>query len=144
MDNVQSLLELGLLPLIGGILVGLSSTTMLGGLGRITGISGIVGGLFERPKRIDLWRYFFVAGLLIGGILMLQFRPDLLAYSLEAPLGRVVIAGLLVGFGTRLGGGCTSGHGVCGLARRTRRSTVATLTFIAAGMITVYVGGLLS
>lgn len=144
MDSISSWIDLGLLPLIGGVLVGLSSTTMLGSLGRITGISGIVAGVLERPKRIHLWRYFFLAGLLLGGFLMLQLRPELFSYSLEAPLWKIATAGLLVGVGTRMGGGCTSGHGVCGLARRTHRSMVATLTFISVGMLTVYVIGLLS
>lgn len=126
--------------LIGGILIGLSASAMLGGLGKIAGISGIFMGIFEKPKASEKWRYGFMGGLLSGGLLLLVLKPELMQYDLE-PFNywHAVFAGLLVGFGTRLGSGCTSGHGVCGLPRLSKRSFVATVTFISVGMITVAV-----
>jgi uncharacterized membrane protein YedE/YeeE len=130
-------------PLLGGVLIGLSSSTMLGGIGRITGISGIIAGSMHKPKTENLWRYFFLVGLILGAIIMKYYRPDLFNYNIEFPMWKVLISGLLVGFGTRLGGGCTSGHGVCGMARMAKRSFVATATFIGFGILTVFVRGLL-
>ena len=130
-------------PLIGGVLIGLSSTSMLGGLGRITGISGIVAGSMSKPKSQDFWRYAFLIGLLLGGILMKLLRPDLFNYKMEYPTWQPIVAGVLVGYGTRLGGGCTSGHGVCGMARLAKRSFVATITFIGFGILTVFLKGLI-
>ncbi len=131
-------------PLIGGILIGLSSSTMLGGIGRITGISGILGSSLAKISRENLWRYTFLIGLLLGGLLMKIFAPQFFDYTLEGSSPVVIIAGVLVGFGTRLGGGCTSGHGVCGMARMAKRSFLATITFILFGMITVFFKGALS
>jgi len=131
-------------PLIGGILIGLSSSTMLGGLGRIAGISGIVGGALTKPKREDLWRFAFVGGLIAGGILLRILRPDLFNYKFEFTALHYIVAGILVGYGTRLGSGCTSGHGVCGMGRMAKRSFVATMTFIMFGMLTVFLKGVLS
>ena len=130
-----------LLPLLGGILIGLSSSTMLGGIGRITGISGIASSLLTKPSTEDSWRYAFILGLLSGGTILLLTKPELFSYSLDFPLGRTIVAGLLVGYGTRLGGGCTSGHGVCGMARLAKRSIVATLIFIFFGIISVSLFG---
>lgn len=130
--------------LLGGILIGLSASTMLGGLGRIAGISGIFMGMFTNPDNTGKWRFGFMAGLLAGGAGFLMARPEALSYDLGSfGFGHAIAAGLLVGFGTRLGSGCTSGHGVCGLARLSKRSFVATITFIAAGVITVAVKGAL-
>lgn len=126
-------------PLIGGILIGLSSTTMLGGLGRITGISGIVATSMGKFSQENVWRYNFLVGLILGGFIMKASFPELFNYEVNANYLKIIIAGLLVGFGTRLGSGCTSGHGVCGLARLAKRSIVATVTFILFGMITVFV-----
>ena len=126
-------------PLIGGVVIGLSSSTMLGGLGRITGISGITTALYEWPKKENLWRYSFLLGLLSGGLILMWTQPQLFDYSLESSFIKIISAGLLVGIGTRMGGGCTSGHGVCGLPRLAKRSMVATLTFILFGVITVAV-----
>lgn len=124
--------------LAGGLLIGVATTLMLKGLGRITGISGIFSVLTSQPKREDLWKYNFLAGLIIGGVLMHSFfEQDFFNYTLNGSPLRVVLAGLLVGFGTRLGNGCTSGHGVCGVSRVAKRSIVATLTFIVAGMLVV-------
>jgi uncharacterized membrane protein YedE/YeeE len=122
------------LSLVGGALIGASASLLLLFNGRIAGISGIVGGLVWPKQRSELtWRALFVAGLLLGGLVMLRMRPASFGTA-SVPLPLVVVAGLLVGFGTRLGGGCTSGHGVCGLARLSVRSLAATCTFMATGM----------
>ena len=117
---------------LGGVLIGVSSTLLLLFDGRIAGISGIVGGL----RRGDwAWRAAFIAGLVVaGGVAM-----HLLGQATPSPASdaELVVAGLLVGFGTRLGGGCTSGHGVCGMGRLSLRSLVAVLVFVATAMVTV-------
>tara|TARA_R110002072_G_scaffold276051_1_gene437361 strand:- start:93348 stop:93764 length:417 start_codon:yes stop_codon:yes gene_type:complete len=132
------------LPLAGGVLIGLASTLMLLGLGKITGISGIfASSLLEKFKPHESWRYFFIGGLLLGGLLMKTLRPDFFDYNLGSSIPMMIAAGLIVGFGTRLGSGCTSGHGVCGLSRKSARSFVATITFMFFGVITVLIKGLL-
>ncbi|MEC9282042.1 MAG: YeeE/YedE family protein [Bdellovibrionota bacterium] len=128
-----------ILALIGGILIGLSSTTMLGGIGRITGISGILGMSLGKIQAEHLWRYAFLGGLIVGGIGMLISNPQYFDYQLDLPPAQYIIAGLIVGYGTRLGSGCTSGHGVCGISRTAKRSIVATLVFMLFGIITVAV-----
>lgn len=126
--------------LLGGVLIGLSAALLLLTVGRIAGISGIAGGLTTRLPRAEiLWRGLFVIGLLAGGAAMAAGSPDMFQYAIDRPLGAIVVAGLLVGFGSRLGSGCTSGHGVCGISRLSRRSLVATATFMAAGILTVFV-----
>lgn len=132
-----------LFPLIGGILIGLSSSTLLGGIGRIAGISGILGESLKRISSEDLWRIFFLIGLVLGGFVMKALFPQFFTYQFNFSVMTYVIAGLIVGFGTRLGSGCTSGHGVCGMARLAKRSIVATLTFMAFGIITVAIKGAL-
>lgn len=127
------------MPLLGGVLIGLSSTTMLGGIGRITGISGIFSNLLKKPSKESLWQVVFIAGLVLGGLIMFLTNPKWFEYGIEVSKTQAAIAGVLVGFGTRLGSGCTSGHGVCGLARLSERSLVATLTFMAFGILTVLV-----
>lgn len=124
--------------LAGGILIGVAAGMLLVLNGRIAGISGIVGGLLS-PKRGEIaWRLAFVGGLLAAPLIMLLAgRPAI--PRIDAGFGMLIAAGLLVGIGTRYGGGCTSGHGVCGLSRLSPRSLVATLTFMAAGVVTVYV-----
>ena len=122
--------------LFGGALIGLSAGGMLLLHGRVAGISGIVGGLLH-PKPGDVrWRAAFMLGLLSAGLVSLLSGFDTFPYTLERAPWMVGLAGLLVGFGTRLGNGCTSGHGVCGLARFSQRSLVAVVTFMATGMIT--------
>ncbi|MCK6522178.1 YeeE/YedE family protein [Myxococcota bacterium] len=122
--------------LLGGALIGLSAGGMLLLHGRVAGISGIVGGLLH-PKPGDVrWRAAFVGGLLVAGLLTVVSGYDSFVYGVDRSPWLVAIAGLLVGFGTRLGNGCTSGHGVCGLARFSQRSLVAVVTFMATGMIT--------
>jgi uncharacterized membrane protein YedE/YeeE len=130
-------------PLIGGALIGLAAAAMWMLNGRIAGISGIVGGAINIPRGETVWRLFFVAGLLAGGALLAVVRPDSFPTEIAADTPVLLIAGLLVGFGTQLGSGCTSGHGVCGTARLSPRSLAATATFIAVGAATVVVARLL-
>jgi len=122
--------------LLGGVLIGASATAMLALLGRIAGISGIVGGLLGGERGDAAWRAAFIAGLLIGGVLLAGVQPEKFAMTLDRSAGSLLLAGLLVGFGTRLGSGCTSGHGICGIARASKRSIVATVTFMASGALT--------
>ncbi len=124
--------------LAGGLLIGAAATMLLLLNGRIAGISGIVGGLF-RPKAGDLiWRLAFVLGLLAAPLAYRIFAT-LPTPRIDASTGVLIAAGLLVGLGTRYGSGCTSGHGVCGLSRLSLRSLAATLSFMAAGVATVFV-----
>lgn len=129
--------------LLGGALLGLSASTMLLVQGRIAGISGIVGGLLHPGQGDQGWRIAFVAGLLIAGGAGILLAPQLVSSQGTPALPLVALAGLLVGFGTRLGNGCTSGHGVCGLARGSRRSLASVLVFMATGMVVATLGGLL-
>lgn len=123
--------------LLGGLLIGTATSLMLAASGRIAGISGIVGQLLV-PRVGDVaWRGVFIAGLLAGGILLRVLAPASFPEVATRPLGWVVVAGLVVGFGTRLGSGCTSGHGVCGNSRLSPRSAVSTVTFIVTGALTV-------
>lgn len=124
--------------LAGGLLIGLAAAMFLLFNGRIAGIGGIVGGLL-RPLRGDIfWRIAFVLGLVLAPIVFSLIAP-LPAVSVDADNTLLIIAGLLVGIGTRYGSGCTSGHGVCGLSRLSPRSLVATAAFMLAGFITVLV-----
>ena len=128
-----------ILSTIGGVLIGLSAAIMMFANGRIAGISGIFRGTIQPAQGDWLWRAMFVAGLLAAGGLMLIIQPELFAISIDRSLIAVAVAGLLVGFGTRLGNGCTSGHGVCGLARFSVRSVIATLSFMITGGVVVFV-----
>ena len=123
--------------LAGGVLLGLASALFVLLNGRILGISGIVGGLL-RPRAGDMgWRLAFLLGMLVApGLYWLVVGPT--QPRMDATWGMVVMAGLLVGVGTRYGSGCTSGHGVCGLSRMSPRSLVATLAFMGAGFVTVF------
>jgi uncharacterized membrane protein YedE/YeeE len=124
--------------LTGGILIGIAAAMFLLLNGRIAGISGIVGGLFA-PQRNDIaWRVAFIAGMFTAPWLLLAVMPAV-APRIDASTASLIAAGLLVGIGTRYGGGCTSGHGVCGLSRLSGRSLVATMAFMAAGFATVFV-----
>jgi len=125
--------------LCGGMLIGLSASLLLLWDGKIAGISGIVGGLLNPTKGDTAWRALFLAGLLTGGVLSDLFAPQVFVINIARSTGVLILAGLLVGFGTRLGNGCTSGHGVCGISRFSIRSVVATVTFMITGIITVYV-----
>ncbi len=124
--------------LTGGLLIGLATTLLLLLNGRIAGISGIVGGLLARKGSEVGWRAVFVAGLLLGAFVYMMATGGAFSVSIEASLPIMVVAGLLVGFGTRLGSGCTSGHGVSGIARLSKRSIVATLVFMSVAIITVF------
>ena len=125
--------------LIGGVVLGTASAAFILLNGRVLGISGILGGLLA-PRRRDIsWRVFFLLGLMLAPITLSWFARDLVSTPrIDAGYMSIVIAGLLVGLGTRYGSGCTSGHGVCGLSRLSPRSLAATLTFMAAGFVTVY------
>lgn len=125
--------------LLGGALMGLAASMLLLFSGRVAGISGVAGGLF-RPSAGDLsWRVLFIAGLVAGGAVLLLVNPEVFHVGIHRSFAALAVAGLLVGFGARLGSGCTSGHGVCGLSRLSRRSLVATLTFMATGALSVFV-----
>ncbi len=125
--------------LLGGALIGAASVLMLLFIGRIAGISGICGGTFIFTTMKDVpWRVAFIVGLILGAVIYrLLWGP--LVIEMQAQGALLVIAGILVGVGTRVGSGCTSGHGVCGVARRSKRSVTATLTFIAVAGLTVFV-----
>lgn len=124
--------------LLGGGLVGVGLLLALWASQRVVGVSGIVGGLW-RPRPGDAaWRVAFLIGLLAGGTLLLLFAPATLRFDVDRSLPALAVSGLLVGFGTRLGNGCTSGHGVCGLAQLSPRSLVAMLCFVGAGAATVF------
>lgn len=128
-----------LLSLIGGVLIGLAAVTLMAGLGRIAGVSGIAAGALSAVRGDRGWRLAFVAGLVVGPWLA---SLGGLRDSIGAPLVPwpwMALAGLLVGLGTRLGSGCTSGHGVCGIARLSPRSLAATGAFMSAGIVTVFV-----
>lgn len=128
-----------MLGLVGGLMIGTASILMLWLNGRIAGISGITGGLLS-PLRGDVaWRVTFVAGMVLGGVLLGAVHPGAFPSEMSTNTLGLVAAGLFVGFGTRLGSGCTSGHGVCGMSRMSPRSFAATGTFMLAGGVTVYV-----
>lgn len=124
--------------LIGGVLIGLAAVLLLAGSGRIAGISGILGGALERPRGDVAWRWLFLGGLLAGAALHQWLEPAAIEPRTGFPGWALLVAGLLVGVGTRLGNGCTSGHGVCGLARLSPRSVVATAVFVAVAMVVVW------
>ena len=123
--------------LIGGALIGLAAASLWWLLGRVAGVSTILGQTFSTAEGELNWRLAFIVGLLLAGVGAKLFVPDAVQFSLQAGYGRLIVAGLLVGFGTQLGGGCTSGHGVCGISRISPRSIVATLLFMAAGVVAV-------
>ncbi len=124
----------------GGALIGAAAALLLLTHGRIAGISGVVGGLLPPAATDRGWRVAFIAGLLAAGAIAALVAPAALGAPVRSPLA-VVVAGLLVGFGTNLGNGCTSGHGVCGLSRGSVRSLAAVVTFMATGAITAWLVG---
>lgn len=125
------------LPLLGGALIGAAASLLLALNGRVAGVSGIVSGLLLPKSGEAMWRAWFMAGLLLGGAALWALRPGLFGAT-SSPAELVVLAGLLVGLGTRLGSGCTSGHGVCGISRLSKRSLVATATFMLTGGVAAY------
>jgi uncharacterized membrane protein YedE/YeeE len=124
---------------LGGTLIGLAAVLLLLANGRIAGVSGIVGGLLSRKPGDIGWRVAFVLGLWLGALVYWAARGALFELELLATPAVMIVAGFLVGYGTRLGSGCTSGHGVCGIARFSSRSMVATVVFMVSGIATVYV-----
>jgi len=125
--------------LIGGLLIGASAALFLVLNGRVAGISGILGGLLH-PARSEVgWRLAFLAGLFIAPLVYVVVGGALPPVELDASLPLVILAGLIVGFGTRLGAGCTSGHGVCGIGRGSPRSLAATVMFMITAVATVFV-----
>lgn len=133
--------------LIGGLMIGASATLLMYGIGRIAGISGVVGTLLTRqPAGETAWRIAFIVGLLIAAALTFPLAPALKVIGANLPMQAdiaaspwlVIVAGVLVGYGARLGSGCTSGHGVCGIGRLSKRSIVATMTFMVTAALTVY------
>jgi len=133
----MSIVEFSWQPaLIGGALIGLAAVIMMVSIGRIAGISSIFSNTLK-PRSLAPWQMAFVGGLLLSGLLFhWLYQPIELDVQGSTPV--LIVAGLLVGFGTRLGNGCTSGHGVCGISRLSPRSLVATASFISAGMLTVF------
>lgn len=125
--------------LIGGLLIGLSSALLLLLTGQVAGISGIAAGVMTADRRAASWRLLFIAGLVAGALAypLLVHRP--IPVDIQMGLPVMALGGFLVGFGTRLGSGCTAGHGICGLARLSFRSLVATATFFASAILTVYI-----
>jgi uncharacterized membrane protein YedE/YeeE len=126
-------------PLLGGVLIGASVAALLLLNGRVAGISGVVGGLVRPAVGDWSWRLLFVAGLLAGGLVARTISPEAFGGWTVPTLPVVLLAGGLVGFGTRLAGGCTSGHGVCGVSRIAPRSIVATLTFMGVAATVVFI-----
>ena len=124
--------------LIGGGLIGLSAAILILVNGRVAGISGIVGGVLRLARGDTAWRLFFIAGMLAGGALYNFTAPSPLTVDITGSTPVLAIAGLLVGYGAALGSGCTSGHGVCGVARLSPRSIAATVLFMAIAMATVF------
>lgn len=125
--------------LAGGALIGLAAVVLMATIGRIAGISGIAGGLLQNTAGDRSWRWLFVGGLIGGVALHELLRPDSFALREGFPPWLLIVGGLIVGIGTRMGSGCTSGHGVCGLSRLSARSLVATLTFMFTAAVTVAV-----
>ncbi len=124
--------------LIGGLLIGLAAALLLLLNGRISGISGIVGGLLAPRSQDVSWRAVFVVGLVLGALAYVLATGGAIPVRMQTSLPILVVAGLLVGFGTRLGSGCTSGHGLCGFARLSKRSIVATSVFFGVAILTVF------
>ena len=131
---------------IGGALIGIAAALMLIFEGRIAGISGILDGVFRRRKEGDAppaWQAVFIGGMALGGLVLMVVQGfverDFVMNQLEISPALAIGAGLIVGFGTRLGNGCTSGHGVCGIPRLSMRSIIATVTFMAMAVLTVFV-----
>ena len=121
-------------PLFGGFLLGLAALSLLFFNGRVAGVSGILGGFLSFKKRDTFWRFAFLAGLVAGGVLLLATVPETLNFTLKSSPPVVMLAGLLVGIGSRMGSGCTSGHGVCGIGRLSQRSMIAVVVFLSSGI----------
>ena len=125
--------------LVGGALIGLSAVWLMATAGRIAGVSGILGGAFAAERGDKLWRWTFLMGLLIGPLIVGLAKPSMLHATFPTTGPLLILGGILVGLGTQLGNGCTSGHGVCGNARLSIRSLIASLTFMTMGVLTVLI-----
>ena len=126
--------------LAGGILLGISASILMYLNGRIAGISGIISGIFNNPSSTEkMWRLAFIVGLIVGAFVYVYFFPITIQAREGVTTPLLVIGGLLVGFGTAMGSGCTSGHGICGVSRFSLRSITATGVFLMSGIATVYV-----
>jgi len=125
--------------LVGGIVIGIAALVLLRFYKRIAGISGIFGGLFPFDTGETLWRLVFLAGLMTGGVVLSFLHSDAVDFKLTYSNPALILAGLLVGVGSRMGNGCTSGHGICGLGRLAPRSMAAVLTFMVTGILTAVV-----
>lgn len=132
-DSVSFIHVLG-----GGALIGLAAVILFAGMGRIAGICGITFSLLAAPIATQVWRLLFLAGLVIGTLLFHGLSGQAFPPSPDNSLPMLIIGGLLVGFGTAMGNGCTSGHGICGISRFSPRSIAATLTFMASAIVTMY------
>jgi uncharacterized protein len=136
-----------ILSTIGGALIGLAAIALLLANGRIAGISGITAGVLHPKEGNTLWRVLFIAGMLFGALLVLWFHPASLEIRIDVSNAAILLGGFLVGIGARIGNGCTSGHGVCGVGRLAPRSIVASVTFFGLAVMTSYlirhvIGGL--
>jgi uncharacterized protein len=127
--------------LIGGALIGLAASIHLLLNGRVTGISGIINHLLDKPTSENNWRWAFLVGMILTGVAFSIQMPELFPTAQITSTPVIVIAGLLVGLGTVMGSGCTSGHGVCGISRFSIRSLIATIVFMAFGFLTVFLTG---
>ena len=125
------------MPLVGGMLIGIASALTLLISGKIAGVSGIFGGMLFKQGEERAWGTSFIVGLIAGGVMLYSINIEYFENTSGRGLVAVIIAGLLVGIGTRVSGGCTSGHGVCGVGRLSARSLVATVTFVVSGMAMV-------
>jgi uncharacterized membrane protein YedE/YeeE len=124
---------------VGGVMIGIAAAGLLMFHGRIAGISGIAGGIFRRHKGDTEWRVMFLVGLFSAGFLWHLVRPMDYQVTIDRSTLALIVAGLAVGIGTQLGSGCTSGHGVCGIGRLSKRSTVATVSFMVTAAMTVLI-----
>lgn len=124
---------------LGGVLIGIAAAGLLLFHGRIAGISGIAGGIFRREPGDISWRVMFLVGMFAAGVLWSYFFPLDYRVEIDRSTAALIVAGLTVGIGTQLGSGCTSGHGVCGIGRLSKRSTVATISFMTTAAITVFI-----
>ena len=127
-----------IMSLLGGVLIGLSAVLMMASAGRITGISGILGGLFTFAPFANMWRLAFVVGVVLSPFIFRKATGITPEYHVSSDVVILVIGGLLVGLGTVMGSGCTSGHGVCGMARLSKRSFFATAVFMISAVVTVF------
>lgn len=127
-----------ILSTIGGILIGLAAVTLLLANGRIAGISGITAGILHPKQGNTRWRMLFIAGMLAGALLIRWFHPDAMEIRIDVSNAAILLGGFLVGIGSRIGNGCTSGHGVCGVGRLSPRSILASVTFFSAAVLTSY------